>query len=138
MKTTETKEPYKHQTQPLMGGQPLGYDGVSEAVRAPLTFEALRKANLQRCPEAFHEVDDWTPTDWATAMAGECGEACNLIKKMRRGEDVPKEKVAKELADMVTYADLLAARLRIDLGEAVRAKFNEVSDRLQPLSTVHL
>lgn len=61
-------------------------------------------------------------------MAGECGEACNLIKKLRRGEDVPTEDIAFELADLVIYADLLAERLGIDLGAAVRAKFNFVSE----------
>lgn len=62
-------------------------------------------------------------------MAGECGEACNKIKKMRRGEDVPIKDVAHELADMVIYADLLATNLGISLGDAVQEKFNLVSDR---------
>jgi NTP pyrophosphatase (non-canonical NTP hydrolase) len=60
-------------------------------------------------------------------MAGEAGEACNLIKKMRRGDHVNLKQVADELADLVIYADLLAARLDINLGAAVVDKFNEVS-----------
>jgi hypothetical protein len=68
-------------------------------------------------------------TDWACALAGETGEACNLIKKLRRGDAIDTEDIGKELADVVIYADLLAARLGIDLGEAVVQKFNEVSDR---------
>jgi NTP pyrophosphatase (non-canonical NTP hydrolase) len=98
----------------------------------PLTFEALRSASVDRCNHVFHPKDginEWSPTDWATAMAGECGEACNLVKKMRRGEEIPIKEVAKELADLVIYTDLLAARLGIDLAEAVIQKFNEVSDR---------
>lgn len=35
---------------------------------------------------------------------------------------------ADELADVIIYADLIAARLGIDLGDAVRRKFNEVSE----------
>jgi NTP pyrophosphatase (non-canonical NTP hydrolase) len=62
-------------------------------------------------------------------MAGECGEACNLIKKLRRGQDITVESIGKELADVVTYVDLLAARLGIDLEVAIINKFNEVSDR---------
>jgi NTP pyrophosphatase (non-canonical NTP hydrolase) len=62
-------------------------------------------------------------------MAGECGEVCNLIKKLRRGESVPLIEIGDELADVVIYCDLLAARLKIDLGDAVVRKFNEVSDR---------
>lgn len=36
----------------------------------------------------------------------------------------------KELADVVTYLDILAMQLDIDLGEATKSKFNEVSDRV--------
>lgn len=85
-----------------------------------LSFDALRKANVARCEEVFFPLFDWSPTDWATAMAGECGEACSLIKKLRRGDSIPTPLIAAELADVVAYVDLLAARLGIDLGEAVR------------------
>jgi len=96
--------------------------------RHPVTFSQLRVANLGRCLEVFHPLEDWSPTDWATAVSGEVGEACNLIKKMRRGEPVAPMEVASELADAVIYLDLLAARLGIDLGRAVAYKFNHVSD----------
>ena len=92
-----------------------------------LSFKRLRDHNVRRCNEAFRPLEDWSPTDWGCAMAGETGEACNLLKKMRRGEDVPLDHVAAELADVVTYADLLAARLGIDLGAAVVKKFDIVS-----------
>lgn len=95
-----------------------------------LSFNKLRIANVERCEGSFHSVEDWSPTDWATALAGEVGEACNLIKKRRRGENVPTKAIADELADTATYLDLLAARLGIDLGEAVRTKFNVISDRV--------
>lgn len=107
-----------------------------------LDFGALRDANLRRCESAFHPLDAWSLADWSTAMAGECGEACNVVKKLRRldigsGFVRPTEEAAplladlgKELADVVIYADLLAARAGIDLGGAVRAKFNEVSERV--------
>ena len=92
-----------------------------------LSFERLRRVNVKRCNEAFRPLEDWSPTDWGCAMAGEAGEACNLLKKMLRGEDVPLDHVAAELADVVTYVDLLAARLGIDLGAAVVRKFDIVS-----------
>lgn len=108
---------------------------------ASLSFERLREVNVKRCEDVFHPLADWSPTDWATAMAGECGEACNEVKKLRRldGADSVKDnhihrmelrqKIGKELADLVIYADLLAARLDISLGDSVVSKFNEVSDR---------
>ncbi len=105
-----------------------------------LGLRQLREANVRRCERVFHKLDEWSPCDWATAMAGECGEACNVIKKLRRldGADASKDSpayregllkdAAYELADLIIYADLLAARLGIDLAAAVTNKFNAVSD----------
>lgn len=97
--------------------------------KATLSFEELRLANLSRCEKHFHKIDSWSNTDWACALAGEVGELCNFIKKMRRGQEVPIIKLAKEIGDIQCYLDLLAARLGIDLAEATINKFNEVSRR---------
>lgn len=102
-----------------------------------LTFADIRSVNVRRAEESFnHRLTDWTIAEWTNAMAGEVGEACNLAKKMIRGDypdmyalaDAQRE-LGKELADVVLYADLAAAFCGIDLGAAVRAKFNEVSRR---------
>lgn len=105
-----------------------------------ITFSSLRNVNVIRCESVFHPVDDWSPAEWAVAMAGECGEVCNAVKKLRRiadGTNTAKdpqtkdeaiEQIADELADLIIYADLLAARLDIDLTSAVRRKFNQVSE----------
>lgn len=95
-----------------------------------LEFHRLRAQNLARCEESFHACDDWSLADWACAMAGETGEACNLIKKLRRGEAIVTQRIGDELADVVIYADVLATRLGLKLGECVRDKFNEVSQRV--------
>lgn len=109
----------------------------------PLTFNRLRDTNVGRCEEVFHPLLSWSPAEWAVAMAGECGEVCNVVKKLRRLQDGTntakdpqtfqecKDLIAAELADTVIYADLLAARLCIDLGDAIKSKFNVVSDRMQ-------
>ena len=108
-----------------------------------LTFDALRDANLRRCEQVFHPLTSWTLTDWATAAAGELGEACNVIKKMRRWNGSHNDPIrnidpasvegqralAHEIADTVIYLDLLAARAGIDLGAAVCEKFDLVSQR---------
>ena len=101
----------------------------------PLDFADLRGANIKR-NALRHPLSSWSPAEWSNAMAGEAGEACNITKKMLRG-DYPDEgamraallALGKELADVIIYADLLASRVGINLGEAVRDKFNEVSDR---------
>jgi len=94
-----------------------------------LTFDKLRKTNVSRCNIDIRALNSWTPLEWGGALAGETGELCNFLKKLRRGEKVDKKDMAYELADIITYADLLAAALDIDLGEAVIEKFNIVSKR---------
>ena len=41
-----------------------------------------------------------------------------------------KEQIGKELADIVTYAAVIADMLALDLGECVRKKFNERSEEI--------
>jgi NTP pyrophosphatase (non-canonical NTP hydrolase) len=103
----------------------------------PLTFAELRDANRDRCGGSFHPLESWSLSDWATALAGEVGEACNLIKKGRRGEPIERAALADELADAVIYLDLLAARLGLDLARAVAHKFNVVSDRRGSSTRLH-
>lgn len=101
-----------------------------------LTFAKLRTQNLSRVNGrvAFpsHDLLSWSLTDWACAAAGEMGELCNIVKKIHRGMDYAQpgdgyNDMADEIADTVIYLDLLAARAGIDMGEAVRRKFNAVS-----------
>lgn len=109
-----------------------------------LTFDQLREANLKRLPrfknsrgELAHNpelgVNDWTPAQWLQALVGEVGEYANIRKKYERG-DIDLEtfhaEAEKELADVQTYLDLLAASLAINLGDVTRSKFNEVSLRV--------
>ena len=109
-----------------------------------LTFDELRLANIKRLPEfktkqgkpAHSEPDgsDWSLGEWVCAVTGEMGELANLIKKVRRGDITLEEsmqEIADELADTVTYLDILAFRCGVDLGEAVISKFNRVSERVE-------
>jgi NTP pyrophosphatase (non-canonical NTP hydrolase) len=79
-------------------------------------------------------------------MGGECGEALNLVKKLRRltgptdrvtlslvqnlSESGLLDAIGGELADTVIYADLLASRLGLSLGDLVSKKFNAVSRKV--------
>lgn len=118
-----------------------------------LTFAQLREANVQRCNQAFHKLDRWNLNDWATATVGEIGEAVevlgkmisilNTAKKIARLNDADynppdtynerflqlRKQFARELADIIIYSDLTAARFAIDLDEEIVEKFNEVSDK---------
>ena len=67
-------------------------------------------------------------------LAGETGEACNIIKKLERerlgirGSRATPEQLAEELADVVICTSLIANAQGIDLWEAIKAKFNKTSE----------
>jgi NTP pyrophosphatase (non-canonical NTP hydrolase) len=71
-------------------------------------------------------------------VTGELGELASLLKMRNRERDglpgnkfSPTDKmVADEIADVLTYLDLLAEALGVDLGRAAVSKFNEVSERV--------
>jgi len=107
-----------------------------EDLKNELKFSELREANLARLPSfGQSHITSWSGPQWGNALAGEVGEACNVVKKIdRRLDSDPNyneaiKELELEIADVVCYADLLAARYNIDLGEAVRKKFNLVSER---------
>lgn len=89
----------------------------------------LKEANAKRSAITFPACNEWTLGDWGCAVAGEVGEACNLMKKVRRGEDIPVDRIADELADVVIYADLICSKMGGALEDAIRRKFAEVSKR---------
>ncbi len=113
----------------------------NEGDKVYTSFKQLREANVSR-KNRWHGETQWTLADWSNAMCGEAGEAANVVKKLRRHhtalgdisyntppEDELYSALAKELADVVTYADLLAAEAGIDLEQAVINKFNHVSEK---------
>ena len=95
-----------------------------------MTFDHFNQKNLERKLQSYGPLDNWSYTDWACAAAGEMGETCNLIKKLRRGEEIQIEEVTNEIADVVIYLDLLCSRFGESLGEAIQRKFNIVSKRI--------
>lgn len=111
------------------------YRVASWAQHANDNHTDLRAANRARQAE-------WDPGDQLTLayrgneLAGEVGEACNVIKKLERerlgiaGSRDTIEHLAEELADVVICADLIAMAAGIDLDAAVREKFNATSKKV--------
>lgn len=72
----------------------------------------------------------------AVELAGEVGEACNIIKKIERhayglrGSTATREQLAEELGDVMICLALLANAAGIDLESATVAKFNASSLKL--------
>lgn len=96
----------------------------------------LRQANISRQRE--WDKDSKISIEYrGNELAGEVGEACNIIKKIARerlgivGSRATVEQLAEELADVVICADLIAMGEGIDLlGNAVPEKFNATSEKV--------
>lgn len=94
----------------------------------------LREANIIRSKEWAGDVE----LDLSFAgneLAGEVGEACNIIKKMERKRfglktsEATVDDLREELADVIICVDLIAMKLGIDLDKAVMDKFNKTSEK---------
>ena len=108
-----------------------------------MTFGEFSEANRIRCesPEGFnHKLEDWSASDWMTALTGEIGEAANVVKKLNRYRDgIPgnketreqlKAKLACELGDAFVYLDLFCQSLGFTIADAAADVFNMKSDEI--------
>jgi NTP pyrophosphatase (non-canonical NTP hydrolase) len=99
------------------------------------TFTTLRAANIARQKE-WDAGNQISLSYRGNELAGEVGEACNVIKKLDRerlgiaGSRDTVEHLAEELADAIICIDLIAAAEGIDLDVAVRSKFNATSEKV--------
>lgn len=111
-----------------------------------MTINDLFNTNVSRCLK-WHPagIEEWSPLEWAGAMAGEAGEAANAAKKLKRVEsklqninapgralidvDAARVAVSEEVADAILYGLLLMARVGITNPERVIAEvFNRKSE----------
>lgn len=96
-------------------------------------FTTLRIANVSRQAEWDTGTEPVSLAFRGNELAGEVGELCNVLKKLERerigivGSRATSVHAAAELADVVICADLIAMALGIDLGRAVREKFDATS-----------
>lgn len=89
--------------------------------------------------ERWHDgsVDNWSLSQWSNALAGEVGELCGAVKEYDRKSTGAADKgmswseiqesIAEEIADVISYALLVAERADIDALRAFEGKFNAVS-----------
>ena len=107
-----------------------------------LDLATFRPLNVERAKEGFKCYDNQPLTYWTTALAGEVGELCNMIKKLQRVErggvdggssytakDINKEMLKEEIGGIAIYLDLMASLLDISLEEAIIDTFNSKSEK---------
>jgi NTP pyrophosphatase (non-canonical NTP hydrolase) len=108
----------------------------------PISFQEFSEANRLRCEsrKGFnHQLEEWSASDWMTAVVGELGEAANVIKKLNRirdgihGNKIGEErqhlinKLRHELGDAFIYLDLLCQALGYSIDSAAVEAFNAKS-----------
>lgn len=98
-----------------------------------LTFSKFQELNKNRCNTVFHKENEWwAPELWGLAICGEAGELANLLKKVVRGDftlEERREEIEDEIADVLTYCDLLTTRIGSSTETILMRKFNKVSAR---------
>ncbi|API59602.1 hypothetical protein BSL82_09985 [Tardibacter chloracetimidivorans] len=98
-------------------------------------FRSLHAANIARQQE-WAGGNNLSLAYAGNELAGEVGEACNVIKKLERerlglrGSRDTLEHLAEELADVVICAYLVALQAGIDLDTAIPLKFNATSEKV--------
>jgi NTP pyrophosphatase (non-canonical NTP hydrolase) len=103
-----------------------------------LSFSELRTVNSERNVQWTGAAEPWAVADYVLEFVGEFGEACNVMKKLKRiasgmigntadEEEALRAQLADELGDAQICLDLLANAAGVDLGAATRVKFNKTS-----------
>lgn len=102
-----------------------------------MTFEKFQALNARRELEAqkYEKCRSWGIAQWTLALAGEVGELANFVKKIERGDYSDKDpyvrkQIAKELADIITYADLIYTKLEMQTEVELMDKFEEINQRI--------
>lgn len=103
-------------------------------------LQQLRRLSVARAKEGFKTYENQPITYWTTAVIGEFGEFCNMIKKLKRAENgghdsghsytakqITPKMLREEIGGTLIYIDLLCSFLDIDLTEAITETFNEKS-----------
>src|SRR5690606_26105229 len=73
-----------------------------ETYMSLLSFRKVSETNLDRAL-VWHPkgLEEWSPLEWGGALAGEAGELCNILKKLKRLD------TGLQQADNVTKSELL-------------------------------
>lgn len=107
-----------------------------------LNLNRFSELNRNRAAEGFKTYKNVPITYWTTAIAGEVGELCNMIKKQERvahggidggssytAASLTPEDLKEEIGGIFIYLDLLSGLLGIDLTDAIIHTFNSKSEK---------
>lgn len=93
-------------------------------------YQALAGRTLIDAPD-FAITDDQVMIVWnAVGLAGEAGEVSELVKKgIFHQHGLDREKLKKELGDVLWYVAALCTRLDLDMNEVMHANIDKLVAR---------
>lgn len=95
--------------------------------------DALRTANsdFETLSKSFAQNPrNIAIANWAMGLAGEAGEACDYLKKcLFHGHPMDKDKVAKEIGDVLWYAAVLAHEVGVPFEEIAQRNIAKLRAR---------
>ena len=113
-----------------------------EGKEAKLDIALFSKLSAERAETGFKTYRNVPITYWTTALMGEGGELCNMVKKMERvahggidggstytAASLSKEDLAEEIGGIFIYLNLLSGLLGIDMEDAIIETFNSKSKK---------
>lgn len=90
-------------------------------ISSDTAFLAIAVHERRACPNIGEHGSLMDVCFLALAMAGEAGEAANVVKKAwRDGKEVDREKLAEEIAGTACYLIGLASAINLDLDAEMR------------------
>lgn len=105
-----------------------------------IDLKKFRKISVERAKNGFKTYENVPITFWTTAIAGEVGELCNMVKKMERvkhggidagssytAASITPHMIKEEIGGIFIYLDLLASLWGFSMEEAIVSTFNEKS-----------
>lgn len=118
------------------------YNSLNGLINSKLNIADFSELSAERAENGFKTYRNVPITYWTTALAGEVGELCNMIKKIERVKNggidggssytaasLSKDNLAEEIGGIFIYLNLLSRLLDVDMEEAIIDTFNSKSDK---------
>jgi NTP pyrophosphatase (non-canonical NTP hydrolase) len=107
----------------------VAHERIQQALADPTWQERARRLHARIVCDKWRTYSPEDKRFLSLALCGETGELANLIKKDWRGDQIEREQIASELADIRIYLELLADAYTLDLDSQCSIKMVEVEQR---------
>lgn len=120
-----TKMHHNELRQELAKLEPAGDETV-----LPMSFDEYQAATERTANRKDVDTDDKRFANFGMGLAGEAGETCDLLKKhLFHGQPLDREKLIKEMGDVLWYLAALASTVKVPLSEVAERNIIKLKAR---------